>query len=64
MHDIDCTVIGGGIVGCAVAAELAGIGLGTALIEMEDAVGRGTTSRNSEVSHGGMYYPTGSLKAR
>ncbi|MBK7187327.1 MAG: NAD(P)/FAD-dependent oxidoreductase [bacterium] len=64
MHDIDCTIIGGGIVGCAVAAELAGRGLSTVLLEMEEGLGRGTTSRNSEVSHGGMYYPTGSLKAR
>ena len=64
MTDVDCTVIGGGIVGCAVAAELAGRGLSTVLVEMEDGLGRGTTSRNSEVAHGGMYYPTGSLKAR
>lgn len=58
------TVIGGGIVGCAVAAELSGRGLSTVLLEMEDGLARGTTSRNSEVCHGGMYYPTGSLKAR
>jgi len=64
MADVDCTIIGGGIVGCAIAAELAGRGLGTVLVEQEEAVGRGTTSRNSEVSHGGMYYPAGSLKAR
>lgn len=64
MHDLDCTIIGGGIVGCAVAAELAGRGLATVLLEMEDGLGRGTTSRNSEVAHGGMYYPTGSRKAR
>lgn len=64
MYDIECTVIGGGIVGCAIAAELAAAGRGTVLLEMEEEVGRGTTSRNSEVAHGGMYYPTGSLKAR
>ncbi len=64
MHDIDCTIIGGGIVGCAVAAELSSRGLTTVLLEMEDGLGRGTTSRNSEVAHGGMYYPNGSLKAR
>ncbi len=62
--DIEATVIGGGIVGCAVAAELAGQGLSTALLEMESGLAHGTTSRNSEVCHGGMYYPTGSLKAR
>ena len=64
MLDLDVTVIGGGIVGCAVAAEVSGLGLTTALVEMESGLARGTTSRNSEVSHGGMYYPTGSLKAR
>jgi len=62
--DIDVTVIGGGIVGCAVAAELSGQGLSVAVLEMESGLARSTTSRNSEVSHGGMYYPTGSLKAR
>lgn len=64
MQDIDCTIIGGGIVGCAIAAELSSRGLSTVLLEMEDGLGRGTTSRNSEVAHGGMYYPHGSLKAR
>lgn len=64
MFDLDVTVIGGGIVGCAVAAEVSGLGLSTVLLEMESGLARSTTSRNSEVSHGGMYYPTGSLKAR
>jgi L-2-hydroxyglutarate oxidase LhgO len=64
MFDLDVTVIGGGIVGCAVAAQISGQGLSTVLLEMESGLARGTTSRNSEVSHGGMYYPTGSLKAR
>ena len=63
MFDLDVTVIGGGIVGCAVAAEISEMGLSTVLLEMESGLARGTTSRNSEVSHGGMYYPTGSLKA-
>jgi len=62
--DVDVTVIGGGIVGCATAAELSGRGLTTVLLEMETGLARGTTSRNSEVCHGGIYYPTGSLKAR
>jgi L-2-hydroxyglutarate oxidase LhgO len=64
MFDLDVTVVGGGMVGCAVAAEISALGLSTVLLEMESGLGRGTTSRNSEVSHGGMYYPTGSLKAR
>ena len=64
MCEITTTVIGGGIVGCAIAAGLSRQGISTVLLEKEGAVGRGTTSRNSEVSHGGMYYPAGSLKAR
>lgn len=64
MFDVDVTVIGGGVVGCAVAAEVSALGLSTVLLEMESGLARATTSRNSEVSHGGMYYPTGSLKAR
>jgi len=61
---MDVTVIGGGIVGCAVASELAGRGLSTVLLEQESGLARATTSRNSEVCHGGMYYSPGSLKAR
>ncbi|MBU8869340.1 MAG: NAD(P)/FAD-dependent oxidoreductase [Gemmatimonadales bacterium] len=64
MCEITATVIGGGIVGCAVAAGLSGQGVATVLLEKDDAVARGTTSRNSEVVHGGMYYPAGSMKAR
>jgi L-2-hydroxyglutarate oxidase LhgO len=64
MPDLDVTIIGGGIVGCAVAAESAVRGLTTVLLEREPALARGTTSRNSEVAHGGMYYPEGSAKAR
>lgn len=64
MFSVDVTIIGGGIVGCAVAAETARRGQSTVLLEKESGLGRGTTSRNSEVSHGGMYYPTGTNKAR
>ncbi len=64
MPDVDVTVIGGGIVGCAVAATTAAAGRTTVLIERESLLGAGTSSRNSEVVHGGMYYPPGSLKAR
>ena len=50
--------------GCALAARISDLGLSTVLVEMESGLARATTSRNSEVSHGGMYYPTGSLQAR
>lgn len=62
--DLDVTVIGGGIVGCATAAALADAGRAVALLEREPRLAAGVTSRNSEVAHGGMYYPTGTLKAR
>lgn len=58
------TIVGGGIVGCATAAACARLGLTTVLLEKEPAVARGITNRNSEVVHGGMHYPAGSLKAR
>lgn len=64
MSDVTVSVIGGGIVGCAVADRLAGAGVETVLLEKEGGLARGTTSRNSEVAHGGMYYPTGTRKAR
>jgi L-2-hydroxyglutarate oxidase LhgO len=64
MERIECIVIGAGVVGLALARELAMAGREVALLEAEDGPGTGTSSRNSEVIHAGMYYPTGSLKAR
>ena len=61
---IDCAVIGAGVVGLAVARELALAGREVIIIEAEDAIGTHTSSRNSEVIHAGIYYPKGSLKAR
>ena len=61
---IDCAVIGAGVVGLAVARELALDGREVILLEAEDAIGTHTSSRNSEVIHAGIYYPKGSLKAR
>lgn len=62
--DFDTTVIGGGVVGLAALHKLAAAGLSAALLERHPAWGRETSSRNSEVVHGGMYYAPGSLKAR
>jgi L-2-hydroxyglutarate oxidase LhgO len=64
MIRVDVTVVGGGMVGCAVAAEAQRRGLQTVLLEREPRLACGITARNSEVAHGGMYYPEGSLKAR
>ena len=61
---IDCAVIGAGVVGLAVARELALAGREVLVLEAEDAIGTHTSSRNSEVIHAGIYYPKGSLKAR
>jgi L-2-hydroxyglutarate oxidase LhgO len=61
---VDAVVIGAGIVGLAVARELAMAGREVVILEAEDAIGTHTSSRNSEVIHAGIYYPKGSLKAR
>lgn len=61
---IDAIVIGAGVVGLACARALAVSGHETLVLESADAIGTGTSSRNSEVVHAGLYYPTGSLKAR
>jgi L-2-hydroxyglutarate oxidase LhgO len=62
--DFDAVVVGAGAVGLACGYALARRGLVTAVLEQEAAIGQGVSSRNSEVIHGGLYYPTGSLKAR
>ena len=64
MEQIDAVVVGAGVVGLAVARALAESGLETVVLEQFDAIGSVTSSRNSEVIHAGLYYPTGSLKAR
>ena len=61
---IDCAVIGAGVIGLAVARELALAEREVIILEAEDAIGTHTSSRNSEVIHAGIYYETGSLKAR
>jgi L-2-hydroxyglutarate oxidase LhgO len=60
----DALVIGAGVVGLAVGRALALRGLEVAVVEAAGAIGTGTSSRNSEVIHAGIYYPAGSLKAR
>ncbi len=61
----DVAVVGGGIVGLAVARELAGRepGRSVCVLEKEDRVGAHQTGHNSGVIHAGIYYPPGSLKA-
>jgi L-2-hydroxyglutarate oxidase LhgO len=62
--ELDAVVIGGGVVGLAMARHLALAGREVTLLETESRLGQHTSSRNSEVIHAGIYYPPGSLKAR
>ena len=64
MDRVDAVVIGAGVVGLAIARELAMSGREVVILDAEDAIGTHTSSRNSEVIHAGIYYPKGSLKAR
>ncbi|MGF6753033.1 NAD(P)/FAD-dependent oxidoreductase [Paraburkholderia sp. GAS42] len=63
MDQIECVVIGAGVIGLAVARALAARGCEVIVLEAAEAIGVGTSSRNSEVIHAGLYYPRGSLKA-
>jgi L-2-hydroxyglutarate oxidase LhgO len=64
IEKVDAVVVGAGVVGLAVARALALAGRETIILEKEMTIGTGTSSRNSEVIHAGIYYPKGSLKAR
>lgn len=64
MSIIDTIVIGAGVIGLACAAALAEDGRAVLILEAQDGIGTGISSRNSEVIHAGIYYPQGSLKAR
>ncbi len=61
--DFDIVIIGGGVIGLSAAAELCDGKKNVLLIERHPSFGNETSSRNSEVIHAGIYYPTGSLKA-
>ena len=63
MDTFDVVVIGAGVVGLAVARELALRGREVLILEAQDSFGTETSTRNSEVIHAGIYYPKGSLKA-
>jgi L-2-hydroxyglutarate oxidase LhgO len=63
MDSVECVVVGAGVVGLACARALAMAGREVLVLEATDLIGSGTSSRNSEVIHAGIYYPKGSLKA-
>lgn len=62
--DFDAVVVGAGAVGLACGYALSRRGMTVAVLEAGPIIGEGVSARNSEVVHGGLYYPTGSLKAR
>ena len=62
LDQLDCVVVGAGVVGLAVARALALGGREVLVLESADRIGTGTSSRNSEVIHAGIYYPAASLK--
>ncbi|HRK25152.1 MAG TPA: FAD-dependent oxidoreductase, partial [Beijerinckiaceae bacterium] len=64
MDQVECVVVGAGVVGLAIARELARAGREVIVLETADSIGTGTSSRNSEVIHAGLYYPAGLIKAR
>ncbi|MBB3237634.1 NAD(P)/FAD-dependent oxidoreductase [Phyllobacterium endophyticum] len=64
MERVGCVVAGAGVVGLAIARAFARRGIETLIVDEADTIGTGTSSRNSEVIHAGIYYPKGSLKAR
>ena len=64
MDQVDCVVVGAGVVGLAVARALALSGREVLVLEAAEGIGTETSSRNSEVIHAGIYYPKGSLMAR
>lgn len=59
---VDAVVIGAGVVGLSVARALAMAGREVIVLEASGSFGTGTSSRNSEVIHAGIYYPANSLK--
>jgi L-2-hydroxyglutarate oxidase LhgO len=63
MDAVECLAIGAGVVGLAVVRALARARR-EVVVEAEDAIGTGVSSRNSEVIHAGIYYPTGLAKTR
>ncbi len=64
LEEVDCIVAGAGVVGLAVARQMALSGYEVIVVEPHTQVGAETSARNSEVIHSGIYYPTDSIKAK
>jgi len=63
-NHFDMVIIGGGVVGCAIARELSKYKVNVAVLEKEDDVGWGISCRNSGVVHAGFNNKPGTLMAR
>ena len=64
MDQVECVVVGAGVIGIAIARQLALSGREVVILEAAETIGTVTSSRNSEVIHAGIYYPADSLMAR
>ncbi len=64
MADVECVVVGAGVIGLAIARALALAGREVLILEAGPIIGGEASSRSSEVIHAGLYYRTGSLKHR
>jgi L-2-hydroxyglutarate oxidase LhgO len=64
LEQVECLIAGAGVIGLAIAREFALRGIETLIIDEAATIGTGTSSRNSEVIHAGIYYPQLSLKGR
>jgi L-2-hydroxyglutarate oxidase LhgO len=62
--EVDTVIVGAGVIGLAVAWTIARHGRRVCILERESRPGRGTSTRNSQVIHAGLYYPAGTLKAQ
>ena len=63
MDNVNCIIIGGGVVGLAIARQVCTISDSCIVVDSNSYYGQGVSSRNSEVIHGGLYYPLNSMKA-
>ncbi|MEG1602565.1 MAG: NAD(P)/FAD-dependent oxidoreductase [Cloacibacillus sp.] len=63
-HKFNVVIIGGGVIGCAIARELSRFQIKTAVLEKEPDVGMETSCRNSGVLHSGINYKAGTLRAK
>lgn len=64
MDKVECIIVGAGVVGLAIAHQLARAGVEIIVVEAAEDIGTGTSSRNSEVIHAGIYYPANSMMAQ